>query len=465
MKKTALLMVIVLLLSLSLSSCEVAWMVVAPKDAEELWERIDETMDDLKSYRSEAVAAISFEYLGCKVDGEMEMTVVAIGSEDDNDSYFYDRSTMDIDMDGTTVTADELTVYEDGKMYLCRNNDDRYSRIFSKLSFEGFLDYYFDSEVNFDISPEGAKVTTFRRFDVFKWELSYCDFEEDRLEEILEQVDFDEFVDEMKLEISDIGVELKTDERYRVSEMTVNFIDENHDAPVISVSVNYSNFDSAERVEFFKQEYTEVDNARVSGWVSDYLDDVIDNESVKFSLYTEQSVTVNATDNRTSTSRSIERDDVRFANNNEKFTYGIAAELEDQNVSISYQNGEQVISIDGKQQLYIQKESDARNFIKELMNPSGFSIYDVRDIWKIGANMYRIYLNIRDDSQYRELAKAMKVGYQSAEVYLEVVMDGEDVKTITTYITVQGRNNYVTNSNPILYGTYTLKTVMTVVYD
>lgn len=465
MKRIALLLVMVILLSMALSSCEVAWMVVAPKDAEELWERIDEKMDDLKSYRSEAVAAISFEYSGIKVDGEMEMTVVSIGSENDNDPYFYDRSTMNIDIGGTTVTADELTAYEDGEMYLCRNSDDRYSRIFSKLSFEGFLDYYFDSEVNFDISPEGAKVTTLKRFDVLKWELSYSDFEEERLEEILEQVDFDEFVDEMKLEISDIAVELKTDERYSVSEMTVNFIDENHDAPVISVSVNYSNFDSAERVEFFKQEYTEVDDARVSGWVSDYLDDVIDSESVEFTLYTEQSVTVYASNNRTSTSRSIERDEVRFANSTESFTYGIEAETEDQNISIDYKNGSQVIRVGDTKQTYTQQENDARNFIKELMNTSGFSIYDVRDIWKIGANMYRIYLNIRDDSQYRELAKAMKVGYQSTELYIEVTMDGEDVKIITTYITVKGRNNYVTSSNPILDGTYTLKSIMTILND
>ncbi|MBQ7343926.1 MAG: hypothetical protein IJW53_04075 [Clostridia bacterium] len=465
MKRIALLLVMVILLSMALSSCEVVWLVVAPKDAEELWERIDETMNDLKSYRSEAVAAISFEYSGYEVDGEMEMTVVAISSENDNDSYFYDRSTMNIDMDGTTVTADELTAYEDGKMYLCRNTDDRYSRIFSKLSFDGFLDYYFDSDVNFDISPEGAKDTTLRRFDVLKWELSYSSFEEDRLEEILEQVDFDEFVDEMELEISDISVDLKTDERYRVSEMTVNFIDENYDAPVISISVNYSDFDSAERVEFSKQEYTEVDDARVAKWVSDYLDDVIDNESVKFLLYIEQSVTVYASNNQTSTSRSIERDEIVFANNNGGFTYGIDAEIDDQDISIEYKNGSQVVRVGDKKQTYVQQENYARSFIKELMNPSEFSIYDVRDIWKIGANTYRIYLNIHDNSQYKELAKAMKVGYQSSEVYLEVVMDGEDVKTITTYITVKGRNNYVTSSNPILDGTYTLKTVMTVVYD
>jgi hypothetical protein len=89
MKKTALLLVIVLLLSMALSSCDVIWQVVKPKDAEALWERVDEKMSDLKSYRVEVEADISFEYMGSEVEGEMSMTTVSIGDEDDENPYYY----------------------------------------------------------------------------------------------------------------------------------------------------------------------------------------------------------------------------------------------------------------------------------------------------------------------------------------------------------------------------------------
>ena len=252
MKKTALLLVIVLLLSLSLSSCQVLWMVIEPKDANELWDMIEKTMNRLDSYKAEAVATISFEYSNMEIDGEMGMTVAFIGSEDDNNSYFYDRSTMDIDIGGTTVTADELTVYEDGKMYLKRNNDDQYSRIYSKLSFKGFLDYYFDSAVDFDISPDGARNSSLERLSFNEWKLSYNGFEGERLEEIIEQVDIDEFAKEMELEITDIFVELRTDDRSRISELTVDFIDESYNTPVISMTVSYNDFDLSEIIEFNK---------------------------------------------------------------------------------------------------------------------------------------------------------------------------------------------------------------------
>ena len=66
---------------------------------------------------------------------------------------------------------------------------------------------------------------------------------------------------------------------------------------------------------------------------------------------------------------------MRFANDNGKFTYHINAETEDQTISIDYKNGSQVIYVGDKKQINSQKESDARNYIKGLLNPYGFSIY------------------------------------------------------------------------------------------
>jgi len=435
MKRIALLLVMVILLSMALSSCQVIWTVIEPKDAEELWERIDEKMDDLKSYRVEVEADISFEYMGSEVEGEMSMTTVSIGDEDDKNPYYYTRTQSKMSIDGLNVeNSDELEVYEDGKMYVCKNSADRYSRIYSALTPKEFDDYRSDDDNVFDLSPDDASIRDMEKLDDGEWSLSFSNFDRDSLDELVEDLGFDAFRDEMGIDITDVSVRLTTDKKFRVKEMTVEFLSASSKEAFISMTALYSEYNAAEKVEFDKSQYREVDDARIAGWVYGYLNDVIDEEEVSFDLKVEQKVKLGAK----VLSSYGETDAVNLRNKNGIFTYEIDAKISGQSVTIDYASGNQMINTGGKTQTVAQSELEAIAFIKSLMNVVDYKPLLVEDITKTGNNLYTVNLTIHDLNEYKNLMRSLNDNYQSNITYIIVEMDEEEVKSIESYIEIKG---------------------------
>ena len=87
MKKTTLLLVLLLAISMVFSSCRSVRIVDEPENADELWDRIDKVMSDSKSNIVDATMKMDFSYQGVKVEAESEMMLVTIGSEDNEDYY------------------------------------------------------------------------------------------------------------------------------------------------------------------------------------------------------------------------------------------------------------------------------------------------------------------------------------------------------------------------------------------
>ena len=467
MKRIALLLVIVLLLSMMLSSCQVLWMVTEPKNADELWERIDEKMDDLDSMRVDAELSIALEYMGVEIKSDAKMTIVTIGSEQEEDPYYYSYTVTETKVGGLTEEKSyDLTAYDDGKMYLYERSGSEYSRICSAISPKEFNDFYSDDdEFDFDISPEHAEIKNMEKSDDGEWEIMLSDFEENKLREMLEQLKLDELSEVYEIEINDISVKFVTDKKYMVKYMQIDFVGEVIEDPVFSMKATFSEYNSAEKVEFDKSEYTEVDDARVAKWLDDYLSDVIDEEKVEFTFKMTQRLKANGINNYNVDSSYTETDDVTFENRYDNFFYNIEADINGEKVSIEYEYGNQIINIDGEERKVSQSDSEARNFIESLMNSAEFETARVWNITKIGANRYKIELSIFDDDDYKQLMKEAGVGYESTTVFVEVEMDGEDVKAIKTTITVKGRNNYVTNTRPLYDCTYTLETYLNIVSD
>ena len=433
MKRIALL-ALLLVVSLIFSSCQVLWLVVEPKDADDLWGRIDKVMTDLSSSRIDATMEMKFTYEGLEVEAESNLLLVAISNVDSEDFYYYQKSKTVMEIAGSEIETEEYLVYDEGKAYVSEKSDNKTSRIYSSLTSKEFYDYATDEATDFNITPDGAGVKGMSRYDGKKWELEFSNFEKDALDRIIEQLKLDSLEESMGIVISDVAVTITTDEKYRVDKMSIDFISESYDEPVISLDMTWSQYDSAKKVYIDKREYTEVDDVRIAKWVDNYLNEVIDRERVDFSLYMDQKVMKGSA----TYSSYVERDKVTYKNKNDKFTYDISAELNGQDYSIEYVWGTQTVRVLDQTHRTDQTEDEARSFIKSLMNSAQFSPSLVTNILEISNNRYRIYLQPADVSEYRQLMLNLSDTYEDCEIFIEVVLDGEEVNSIETYIKING---------------------------
>ena len=433
MKRIALL-ALLLVVSLIFSSCQVLWLVVEPKDADDLWGRIDKVMTDLSSSRIDATMEMKFTYEGLEVEAESNLLLVAISNVDSEDFYYYQKSKTVMEIAGSEIETEEYLVYDEGKAYVSEKSDNKTSRIYSSLTSKEFYDYATDEATDFNITPDGAGVKGMSRYDGKKWELEFSNFEKDALDRIIEQLKLDSLEESMGIVISDVAVTITTDEKYRVDKMSIDFISESYDEPVISLDMTWSQYDSAKKVYIDKREYTEVDDVRIAKWVDNYLNEVIDRERVDFSLYMDQKVMKGSA----TYSSYVERDKVTYKNKNDKFTYDLSAELNGQDYSIEYVWGTQTVRVLDQTHRTDQTEDEARSFIKSLMNSAQFSPSLVTNILEISNNRYRIYLQPADVSEYRQLMLNLSDTYEDCEIFIEVVLDGEEVNSIETYIKING---------------------------
>ena len=433
MKRIALL-ALLLVVSLIFSSCQVLWLVVEPKDADDLWGRIDKVMTKEASGRIDATMKMNFTYEGIEVEAESQLLLVMIGTDESEDFYYYQKDETVMEMAGSKIETEQYLVYDEGKAYVSEKSDNKTSRIYSSLTPKEFYDYATDEATDFNITPDGAGVKGMSRYDGKKWELEFSNFEKDALDRIIEQLKLDSLEESMGIVISDVAVTITTDEKYRVDKMSIDFISESYDEPVISLDMTWSQYDSAKKVYIDKREYTEVDDVRIAKWVDNYLNEVIDRERVDFSLYMDQKVMKGSA----TYSSYVERDKVTYKNKNDKFTYDISAELNGQEYSIEYVWGTQTVRVLDQTHRTDQTEDEARSFIKSLMNSAQFSPSLVTNILEISTNRYRIYLQPADVSEYRQLMLNLSDTYEDCEIFIEVVLDGEEVNSIETYIKING---------------------------
>ena len=422
-----------------LTSCEYIDFVLDffkadPETADELWDRIDEEMDEIESYRCTTDVSINYEMQGIKVKGNVDIVMVEIGDDDDEDYYSYMSNSADVYVGGSRITDTEsVVVYQDGKIYLSNKDGDVVNRLSAEMTTEEFVDYISDRDNDIDLSVENATDKKMEKKDDGEWEISFSIFDEDELLEMLEAMEFDE--DMLGFEITGVSVEAVADEDFRVDEMTVTFI--SGDDEVIVMTARYDCYNSAKRVDIDEPDYEDVDYISAAITVEDYLDDVMDAESLDFDVYITHKV-----QNTALTEiyyEYEENDSVSFLNKNNAFTYGIEAYLNGEKFSIEYAYGTQTIIGSGSKQTAAQSALEAKSFILNLLDPVSFQLFNVSNIEKLSGDKYRIDLKATNVSDYRQTIISLGDSYVGYELYLVVELDGESVESIITYITVEGR--------------------------
>lgn len=432
MKKTALLSVIVMVLSLALTSCS----MFEPRTPEKLWEKIEKKMDKLDSYSAKLSATIELEVAGVKITGEEtgESIVILRG---DGIEYAYESVTSEMTAAGETTTSDKLIVYDEGKMYVANVNDKDHSRIYSDISASDFKDYLFDN-TSFEFSPEGAATTSITKNDDSTWKLSCSDYDEEHIDEMIGKIGLDT---SLGIRIEDISFYAIADDKYRATEIGVDIYAGTSDKPILSMVIEYSDFNEAEKKSFAKENFTEVDEARIAGWINTGMNELLGQQTGSFTLDVTHYLSSSPIP------AYSETDEITFADNNGVYEYEIEATISGAVYVIEYKGGKQTIKSNYQVQTNTQTDQEAKLYITSLLNSSGFAPQYVADVKLLEDGKYRIDCKVADVSAYKQIASALGSGYTGYELYLIAEMDGDDLVSLESYLTVKSATgNYKINS-------------------
>ena len=129
MKKKLFALLLVLATVFTLASCDYVEdlldTVIPPKDADELYERVDDRMDSLASYRADTSGTMKFYASGNEVDAKI--TGMGIMFDDDTQDYYYynymktEITSEDLDLD---EESESMIAYSGGKAFVNNSGED-----------------------------------------------------------------------------------------------------------------------------------------------------------------------------------------------------------------------------------------------------------------------------------------------------------------------------------------------------
>ena len=444
MKRLAFLLSVVLVLSMLLTSCEyidsfLDLFEAEPETADELWERIDEEMDELDSYTATTAARLDYEMQGVKVKGNLKVTMKEIGDAGDDDYYAYLYSMTDIYIGGSLTTETEATiVYQDGKMYLSNTSSDASSRLVSEISAEDFVNYISGEKEYFEFPVDNASDKEMRRRGDDKWELTFSISDKDELATMLEELKFDK--KSLGISITEISVEIVADEDYRADEINVTFYSGEDD--VITMSARYGSFNAVEKIDIDESKYNEVDDIFVAIALEECLDSALDAEEIGFTVEINQQVRDGGFQNI----RYVygEKDIVKAYNKNGAFTYSIAAYIDGEEYSVEYAYGTQTVSGPDIHEATAQSTLEARAFLMNLIDPTDFSLMNVTEIEQYSDGRYKIVVEPTNITEYRQFMISIGDTCVESKFYIVVELDGESVESFKTCIVITGKLYVVT---------------------
>ena len=272
MKKICFGLVVIIALSLVLSSCEIVGQIFEPKSGIELWERVSNKMASLDSYVCDVNATISLSVNDIEFDGSITGETVIVGLQK-GELFVYEYANSEIssvEADFSQTTSSVIG-YDGGNIYLYNKQNKESKKLFSSITKEEFITYYFDNS-SIDISPDNCENLDFSKNDDGSYELRYSGFRESDINEITGRIGFDSF--SLGVVITDIRVSVFIDKEYRVNEMKVDFLIETGEKP-LSMNITYSAFNSAKKRVFDKDEYIKVDDVRIINHISRELNEAL----------------------------------------------------------------------------------------------------------------------------------------------------------------------------------------------
>lgn len=445
MKKTLkiLSMLLTVFALIILSSCNNAGGDTDPEPeeltADSLFELIDEKMDSYDSYKSEMTISMKMTVGG--VELKLEADGVDIRSGLKSDAFeFYTKVDTTISTSATDKQTSTTTkAYSDGNYFISNKGNGTEQKLYSRMSDEEALEYSEgDSAELFEFGDCVNK--EFKKNDDGTYELTFSGYTAKAINGILESTGIDR--DMISAEIVDVVFGIKATSDFSATELSLDFEFEQTEGkslPQITFKGTYSSFNEAviDSSTLNIEKYTEIDDVRLLDELEELIADRAEAESGEFKLTVSQSVKVMG-----NSQSSTETDNVVFGINEGGYFYDIDADMNGTKYDISYSNGKQSVTSEGKTNQNTQTEQDARAFIESLINSGQYNKLLVTGLTKVSESEIRV--TCEPKAAYETVFETMGAKYRSASQTISFIIEGGRLMEINSEVAAKG---YFTQGN------------------
>lgn len=393
---TLILLAVVLLFSMSACQELPKEELYAPANALSLWEKIDQTMNSMESMElKSSVEAIFFtkgyEY---KLNGNSYMLSTREAH------YMEGDSVLTCEGRSYEQASHMVEAYYNGKMYTAVDDGTYDQKLCSVMTHEEY-DEIQTSSLTEDIDILDCTSTEFSKREGEGWELRLSGYTKKTIDQLLKSLSLTE--DMLGIPVTDMTVSLTADADFRVQKLEIAFsftVEDEAVMPHFLVTAEYSGFNSAvfDTSKLNAEEYTEVDDVRILQTLNEAMRARMDAVNGKFTLDIKNTYEIQG-----QTNSAQESDIVTYGRKNGAYCYAISAWMDNQSFVISYQNGEQSVTVGDQTNTATQTEEDAKFFIDSLINSVKYDSNAITDIQKVEEEVYLL------TSDYVELGQSMGV--------------------------------------------------------
>ncbi len=396
-----------------------------PQTADELWSKIDETMNETGSYKMEQSMIMTGYLMGYKYDA----TAKGLGyyHKNGDDRYVYASSEMEIVCQQASLNEkmDMMHAYCDGKMYVYANSSNGVQKLCSKASYADYEKAYEESAFD-EIDFTDCTTKDFVKNDNGSWELKLLGFTKKTINTFVDGLDMGD--DFFGADVLDMSVTVTADSQFRAESLNLKVIfDVEADSsvlPKLVLDAKYSGFNATEpnKSDIKADEFKEVDDLYILNVVADSLVAV---EEAKFAKVVNEINVKVSCDGQTST--DYEKDTIRFGKENGAFYYDIDAEMPDINVKVSYRNGKQTVIQGSDSESVAQTEDEAAAFISQQLGLTWMDEYQISDIKKLGDGVYKFISDNPDVSEFNSYFQQVGAKVESASQEVTVTLNGDKI--------------------------------------
>lgn len=407
----------------------------APESAQELYQKIDEQMDALTSYRTDMNMKMTFYINGVEVKGEGSGYSIE-DLKHEGEYYFYTESTTKVSAGALSMNQTQTNVeaYCKGNYFISNEQDGTSQKLYSAMSAEDAKAYRLESEMNTLDLIEDCTTKEFSQKEDGTWELICSGYTKAAIEKISEDMGLDNST--LSVEVMDIKLTLVADTDYRAKQIKIDFaFEETKHMPVVSVTADYSQYNEAITKSIDTEGYTKVDDIRILDKIEDLLEERYESESCRFELSLKQ--LIRSADGK-QLSVYTEDNDILVGEGDEGYFYDIDAFINKQSYDISYKNGKQTVKAGSQSQDNSQTEEEARAWIESLMNTSKYAPNIVTNIEDKGDGVYKLTCDNLGRAEYEAVFTGNGGKMSSVGQTISVTIKDGAIVAILSTVTAKG---------------------------
>lgn len=448
MKKISIFVCILLVGVMLLTSCDSLSGLFArdPETAEELWERIDRSMEEQGAY------ALSLDMNMTMVMEGYEIKTTASGSiieDTGEDYYYYSETNMKMECKELELkqSQKQISAYWEGKAFEILDTDSFERKVYSEMTPEEYAAYQSigKDEGEDDGEDDELDLTDCTKSDFVKnedesWTLTYSGYTKKAMQQVTEEFGAGD-QDLLGAEILDMKLTVNADADFCVTELSIVFefdVEQGaQPAPALEICMKVVELGEVTREtdKLDVSKCTKIDDLALPAQIEQMIEDRYEAEEGSFHFETSQTVKVMG-----QTDSYSESDDVTYGVTDGKFHYELSTKMDGAATTITYKDGKQTVVYAGETYTETQSEEDAKAFIRDMINDTsvGYSADCVTEVKSLGDGVYEIKQGIADPTAFEQTLEAMGAEYKSAKQTVRVTVKDGSLISIENVMDIKG---------------------------